>query len=95
MIGTFPWRRLRTSPWQPLQAAWLDTHITRGQSGDSPSRASGRNVTFTARQYVVNGERRSFALLRPIVDAGSQDRLRDVVLAAYREHEAAVEAASA
>ena len=26
----------------------------------------GRNVTFPARQYSVNGERRSFALLRPI-----------------------------
>lgn len=25
----------------------------------------GRNVTFPARQYSVNGERRSFALLRP------------------------------
>jgi hypothetical protein len=29
---------------------------------------SGRNVTFPARQYSVNGERRSFALLRPIVE---------------------------
>ena len=28
----------------------------------------GRNVTFPARQYAVNGERRSFALLRPIAD---------------------------
>ncbi len=28
-------------------------------------RAGGRNVTFPARQYSVNGERRSFALLRP------------------------------
>ena len=28
----------------------------------------GRNVTFPARQYSVNGERRSFALLRPIAD---------------------------
>ena len=31
--------------------------------------ASARNVTFPARQYSVNGERRSFALLRPVVDA--------------------------
>ena len=30
----------------------------------------GRNVTFPARQYSVNGERRSFALLRPIVLCG-------------------------
>src|SRR5690348_8400555 len=26
----------------------------------------GRNVTFPARSYAVNGERRSFALLRPL-----------------------------
>jgi hypothetical protein len=58
-------------------------------------RTGGRNVTFPARQYSVNGERRSFALLRPIVDAKAQDRLRDVILDAYREHQAAVEAASA
>src|SRR6185436_18032789 len=30
-------------------------------------RNGGRNVTFPARQYTVNGERRSFALLRAIV----------------------------
>jgi hypothetical protein len=47
----------------------------------------GRNVTFPARQYSVNGERRSFALLRPIVDAQAQDRVRDLVLEAYAEHE--------
>jgi len=48
---------------------------------------NGRNVTFPARQYSVNGERRSFALLRPIADATAQDRLRDLILQAYREHE--------
>ncbi len=48
---------------------------------------NGRNVTFPARQYSVNGERRSFALLRPIVDAAAQDRLRDLILAAYAEQE--------
>jgi hypothetical protein len=47
----------------------------------------GRNVTFPARQYSVNGERRSFALLRPIVDATSQDRVRDLILQAYADHE--------
>lgn len=57
---------------------------------------SGRNVTFPARQYSVNGERRSFALLRPIADAASQERVRDLVLDAYAafEHEQAAEAAS-
>ena len=49
---------------------------------------NGRNVTFPARQYVVNGERRSFSLLRPIGDAGTQDRIRDIVLQAYAEFEA-------
>jgi len=47
----------------------------------------GRNVTFPARQYSVNGERRSFALLRPVVDATSQNRLRDLILEAYAQHE--------
>lgn len=54
----------------------------------------GRNVTFPARTYSVNGERRSFALLRPTVDTAGQDRLRDVILAAYKEHEAALAEAS-
>jgi len=49
---------------------------------------NGRNVTFPARQYLVNGERRSFALLRPMVDATAQDRVRDLILQAYAEVEA-------
>jgi len=48
----------------------------------------GRTVTFPARQYAVNGERRSFALLRPIVDANAQNLVRDLILLAYAEHEA-------
>jgi len=55
---------------------------------------NGRNVTFPARQYAVNGERRSFALLRPIVDAGAQNRVRELVLEAYAEYEERAEAAS-
>ena len=53
---------------------------------------SGRNVTFPARQYAVNGERRSFALLRPIVDTSAQDGVRELILAAYAEAEAAAAA---
>ena len=49
---------------------------------------NGRNVTFPARQYSVNGERRSFALLRPVVDSTGQDRIRDLVLEAYAAYEA-------
>src|SRR3954469_14187027 len=48
---------------------------------------NGRNVTFPARQYQVNGERRSFALLRPVVDTAAQERVRELVLNAYAEHE--------
>jgi len=48
---------------------------------------SGRNVTFPARQYSVNGERRSFALLRPLADTAEQERVRDLVLQAYAEHD--------
>ena len=48
---------------------------------------TSRNVTFPARQYSVNGERRSFALLRPVVDAAAQERLRDLILQAYAEVE--------
>jgi hypothetical protein len=55
--------------------------IWERRSGD------GHNVTFPARQYAVNGERRSFALLRPIADMSAQNRLRDLVLQAYAEHE--------
>ena len=50
---------------------------------------AGRNVTFPARQYAVNGERRSFALLRPIADVTAQEAVRDAILAAYAEVEAA------
>lgn len=52
----------------------------------------GFNVTFPARQYSVNGERRSFALLRPVVDATAQDRLRDAIIAEYERQAEAREA---
>src|SRR5204863_9805681 len=39
----------------------------------------GRNVTFPARQYAVNGERRSFPLLRPIVDTTTEHRMRYLI----------------
>lgn len=55
---------------------------------------TGRNVTFPARQYSVNGERRSFALLRPVVDPSAQSGLRDMILDAYVLHEESTAAAS-
>ena len=50
---------------------------------------NGRNVTFPARSYVVNGDRRAFALLRPIVDTTAQTAVRDLILDAYAEYEEA------
>jgi hypothetical protein len=56
---------------------------------------NGRNVTFPARSYVVNGDRRSFALLRPIVDTTAQTNVRDLILKAYAQYEEVAEAATA
>ena len=47
----------------------------------------GRNVTFPARSYSINGERRSVALLRPIVDTTTQTKLREIILDAFQEYE--------
>lgn len=44
---------------------------------------SGCNVTFPARPFMVNGERRNFALIRAVDDRSAEDRLRQLVLHAY------------
>ena len=50
---------------------------------------SGRNVTFPARQYSLNGDRRSFALLRPKNgDVSAQEAVRDLILEAFSAREA-------
>lgn len=50
---------------------------------------NGRNVTFPARLYSVNGERRSFALLRPTNgDLSAQEAVRDLILDAFSANEA-------
>lgn len=49
----------------------------------------GRNVTFPARTYSVNGERRSFSLLRPIEDPAATEVIRDLILEAYSHEEQA------
>jgi hypothetical protein len=50
---------------------------------------NGRNVTFPARSYSINGERRSFSLLRPCIDSGAPtDRVRDFIIEAYEAWEA-------
>jgi hypothetical protein len=58
-------------------------------------RGGGRlNVTFPSRQYSVNGERRSFALLRAVTDGSAQDRLRQLILQAYADHQQRIALAS-
>ena len=49
------------------------------------SRSGSYAVTFPARSYSVNGERRSFALLRPVADQTDADRIRDLIIQAYQE----------
>ena len=54
----------------------------------------GRNVTFPARSYAVNGDRRTFALLRPIADAAAQNHVRELVLEAFDGYEQRIDATS-
>ncbi|MEP7308072.1 MAG: hypothetical protein ABJA98_21430 [Acidobacteriota bacterium] len=63
-------------PLDGLKLIGFSVWETRGGS-------SRRNITFPARQYTVNAERRSFALLRPITDPVAQERIRDLILDAY------------
>ena len=53
-------------------------------------RDGGRNVTFPARQYSVNGARRSYALLRSASgELTAQNPIRECILDAYSRIEAA------
>jgi len=80
----------------PGKLADAELHFTEGVLGGlkligfsvwERRTGGGRNVTFPARSYAVNGERRSFSLLRPIADSTAQDRIRELILQAYAEHE--------
>jgi hypothetical protein len=42
-----------------------------------------RHVVFPARTYSVHGERRSFALLRPIASGDGQEYVRHMILSAF------------
>jgi hypothetical protein len=55
---------------------------------------TGQNVTFPARQFTAHGQRRSFSLLRAIDDPTAQERVRELVLQAYRAHAQEIESAS-
>jgi hypothetical protein len=47
----------------------------------------GRNVTFPARQYLVNGKRRHYVLLRAAEETATTNPLRDRIFQAYADHE--------
>ena len=84
------WRMPKcTSP----MASWRGSGCSALRVWDRRTGA-GRNVTFPARTYSVNGERRSFSLLRPVSDPNSQDKVRDLVLQAYSDFEAQAAIAS-
>ena len=46
-------------------------------------RAGGYHVTFPARQYSADGQRRTFTLLRDISGQSGSQAVRDLILAAY------------
>ena len=67
-------------PLEGLKLIGFSVWERRGNEG-------GHNVTFPARSYSMNGERRSFALLRPIVDTTAHNRIRELILQAYQDYE--------
>ena len=80
----------------PGKLADAELHFTDGELGGlkllgfsiwERRGGGGRNVTFPARSYAINGERRTYALLRPIADNTGQDRVRQLVLDAYADYE--------
>lgn len=56
---------------------------------DHRGTADKLSVTFPSRMYSVNGEHRSFALLRPTNNTTDSDSLRDLIIAAYHEQKEA------
>lgn len=79
----------------PSKLADAEVHFTSGPLTGTKLIGFGvwdtrgvRRVTFPARAYRVNGEQRSFALLRPAGDNfGATDVIRDLILDAYTEYE--------
>ena len=55
----------------------------------------GRSVTFPARQYSVNGERRHYVLLRATDETKTTEPIRQLILRAYAEFEEQSESGNA
>ena len=52
-----------------------------------PRSGQGRNVTFPARSFTGTGERRTYALLRPVTSESARQRVRELILDAFEEYE--------
>jgi hypothetical protein len=70
-----------SGPLAGLKLVGFAVWTTRGREG--------RTVTFPARQYSVNGERRSFSLLRQQADVDTSNTIRALILEAVELHERA------
>ena len=58
------------------------------------SRKDGsHHVTVPTRPYITNGEKKSFALLRPVADVAALDSVRTLIVEAYTAQVAAAEPA--
>ena len=84
---------LRTPEDPPTKVADAELHFSEGPLAGLKligfavwkAPVSGtRSVTFPARTYIVNQERRSYALLRPIEDADASENIRGLILEACR-----------
>lgn len=42
------------------------------------------NVTFPARQYTVGGEKRTYALLRPVLNPNVQNNVKQLIIDAFQ-----------
>ena len=75
-IGKAPRRRTALQRWKLDGLKLIGFSVWSRQDGK-------RLVTFPARQFTVDGERRSFSLLRAVENPSAQTRLRDFVMQAY------------
>lgn len=85
----------------PAKLADVELHFTEGPLAGMKligfaiwerRTGAGRNVTYPSRTYRVNGEQRSFALLRPVGEVGVENNLRAVILDAFATYEEQQEA---
>jgi hypothetical protein len=68
-------------------AIWQSRRGRSARNGGGARHGGGRTVTVPARTYFVHGERRAYALLRPVSDADSVDPVRQLILESYAEFE--------